>query len=161
LAQALAVAAAWHAADVKDGPTGSAAPLVVWGGTDPTGARLVVVRTQTNYTDLLILEWSGDGPGQHGEYLLNAGAADVPLAFAYRSNVGTRIGVLASGPTVSAALDVGGAVDQTKVPFDSTGFASLPLPANVHGSAADLAVTVQLYDAAGRATGSAPVPPPV
>ncbi len=161
LAQALAVAAAWHAADVKDGPTGPAAPLVVWGGTDPTGARLVVVRTQTNYTDLLILEWSGDGPGQHGEYLLNAGAADVPLAFAYRSNVGTRIGVLASGDVASAALDVGGAVDPAKVPFDPTGFASLPLPATVHGSAANLAVTVQLYDAAGRVTGSAPVPPPV
>ena len=164
LAQALAVAAAWHAADVKDGPTGPAAPLVVWGGTDPTGARLVVVRTQTNYTDLLILEWSGDGPGQHGEYLLNAGAADVPLAFAYRSNVGTRIGVLASGGVASAALDVGGVVgpaSSARVSFDPTGFASLPLPATVHGSAANLAVTVQLYDAAGHVTGSAPVPPPV
>jgi hypothetical protein len=164
LAQALSVAAAWHAADVKDGPTGPAAPLVVWGGTDPTGARLVVVRTQTNYADLLILEWSGDGPGQHGEYLLNAGAADVPLAFAYRSNDGTRIGVLASGGVASAALDVGGVVgpaSSARVPFDPTGFASLPLPATVHGSAANLAVTVQLYDAAGRVTGSAPVPPPV
>jgi hypothetical protein len=161
LAQALSVAAAWHAADVKDGPTGPAAPLVVWGGTDSTGARLVVVRTQTNYADLLILEWSGDGPGQHGEYLLNTGAADVPLAFAYRSNKGTRIGVLADDDVASAALDLGGAVVPVKVPFDSTGFASLPLPATVHGSAANLAVGVQLYDAAGRVIGLAPVPPPV
>jgi len=91
----------------------------------------------------------------------------VPLAFAYRSNVGTRIGVLASGDFASAALEFGGPASPAspaspaRVPFDSTGFASLPLPATVHGSAANLAVTVQLYDAAGQVRGSAPVPPPV
>ena len=103
-----------------------------------------------------------DGPGQHGEYLLNSGAADVPLAFAYRSNDGTRIGVLANGAIASAALKLGGgAIEPTKVPFDPTGFASLPLPGLLRGNDANIAVTVTLYDAAGKVAGSAPVPPPI
>lgn len=171
LAEALQVAALWAH------PSASAAvhPVVLWGGTDAVGTKLLVLRVKTQVFDLEILEWSGDAPGLHGEYLVDSASPDVPVAFAYRSGGRARIGVLAPTGAATAALELLGR-ESPQAPFDATGFASIPLsgagglPGTVNANASpppsndftgglDATVDVALFDASGHPLASLTVPP--
>ncbi|HTC69743.1 MAG TPA: hypothetical protein VK662_09260, partial [Acidothermaceae bacterium] len=121
--EALQVAAAWETTSV---PPGTGHPVVVWGGTDATGTRLVVLRVKTGVVDLMVLEWSGDAPGLHGEILIHATAPEVPIAFSYRALDGVRIGVVGSPDAKRATLTYNGKLSKS-VALDSTGFASFPI----------------------------------
>jgi hypothetical protein len=122
LADALSVAAAWAP------PDGAAvnAPVVLWAGTDTVGTKLVVARVHGLPFDMLTLEWSGDAPRLHGEVLVRSTSPELPVAFAYRSPRGTRIGIIAEAADKAAALGFGGRESPT-VMFGDTGFASMPL----------------------------------
>ena len=122
LSEALLVTRAWEGSD----PTAAGTPVVLWGGTDAVGTKLVVTRVRANHSDLLILEWSGDAPGLHGELLVNSTSPETPVAFAYRSTRGTRIGVIATSDYKAAALQFKGRQSPAVV-FDDSGFASIPL----------------------------------
>ncbi len=122
LADALLVAQAWQ----HPGPALSPAPVVLWGGTDTVGTKLVVARVHAIPYDLLVLEWSGDAPGLHGEVLVRSTSPDVPVAFAYRSPQGTRIGIISEPADKAAALSFEGSQSPVAM-FDDAGFASIPL----------------------------------
>jgi hypothetical protein len=160
--EALQVAATWE----KSSPVVNAHPVVVWGGTDAAGTSLVVLRVDTQVVDLIVLEWSGDAPGLHGEILIHATAPEVPVAFAYRALDGTRIGVIGSHGAVRAVLHFNGKVS-APVTLDSTGFASFrvtdpsPPPSNDATNGLDIVASVQLLDASGRVIASVPEPPAV
>lgn len=162
LADALTDAATWE----KSNPSVPAHPVVVWGGNDAAGTRLVVLRIKTGVVDLVILEWSGDAPGLHGEVLIHAAAPDVPIAFAYRALDGTRIGIIGSVGATRAVLDFDGKVSRS-VPLDPTGFASFPVtnpsppPSNDAASELEVVAQVQLFDASGHLLTSVPEPPSV
>jgi hypothetical protein len=160
--RALEDAAVWE----KSNPSVPAHPVVVWGGNDAAGTHLVVLRIKTGVVDLVILEWSGDAPGLHGELLMHASAPNVPLAFAYRALDGTRIGVIGSPGATRAVLDFNGTVSKS-VPLDASGFASFrvtnpsPPPSNDASSDLEIVAQVQLYDAHGHLLASVPEPPSV
>jgi hypothetical protein len=160
--EALEVAATWE----KSNPSVPAHPVVVWGGNDAAGTHLVVLRIKTGVVDLVILEWSGDAPGLHGEVLMHASAPDEPIAFAYRALDGTRIGVIGSRGATRAVLDFGGKVSSS-VALDPTGFASFrvtnpsPPPSNDAASDLEIVAQVRLFDAGGHLLESVPEPPSV
>lgn len=163
------LAEALQVADVWTQPGGSAAgaqPVVVWGGTDAAGTRIVVLRVKTTVVDLMILEWSGDAPGLHGEILIHSTAPEYPVAFSYRALDGTRIGVIGSSSATRAVLDYNGKVS-APVALDSTGFASFPVtnpsppPSNDAASDLDIVAEVRLLDANGRVIAAVPEPPSV
>ena len=122
LADALLVAQAWQ----HPGPELSPAPVVLWGGTDSVGTKLVVARVHAIPFDLLVLEWSGDAPRLHGEVLVRSTSPEVPVAFAYRSAQGTRIGIISEPADKAAALSFEGSESPVAM-FDDGGFASIPL----------------------------------
>jgi hypothetical protein len=159
--EALQVAAAWE----KPSPSIAAHPVVLWGGTDAAGTRLVVLRVDTQVVDLIVLEWSGDAPGLHGEILIHSTAPEVPVAFAYRALDGTRIGVIGSHGAVRAVLQFDGKVS-APVALNG-GFASFkvtnpsPPPSNDGASDLDFVASVQLLDASGRVIATVPEPPSV
>jgi hypothetical protein len=127
LADALLVAQAWAPTDPSAaGAPVAVPPVVLWGGTDSVGTKLVVARVHANLFDLLILEWSGDAPRLHGEVLVRSTSPEVPVAFAYRSAQVTRIGVIATADDKAVALAFAGRESPTAM-FDDTGFASIPL----------------------------------
>jgi hypothetical protein len=160
--EALQVAATWE----KPSPSIAARPVVLWGGTDTAGTHVVVVRVKTQVVDLIVLEWSGDAPGLHGEILIHSTAPEVPVAFAYRALDGTRIGVVGSPGAVRAVLHFDGKVS-APVALDSTGFASFrvtnpsPPPSNDGASDLDFVASVQLLDASGQVIATVPEPPSV
>jgi hypothetical protein len=160
--QALEDAATWE----KSNPSVPAHPVVVWGGNDAAGTRLVVLRIKTGVVDLVILEWSGDAPGLHGEILMHASSPNVPIAFAYRAIDGTRIGIIGSQGAARAVLDFNGKVSKS-VALDATGFASFrvtnpsPPPSNDASSDLEVVAQVQLFDAGGHLLTSVPEPPSV
>jgi hypothetical protein len=160
--EALQVAATWE----KSSPAVNAHPVVVWGGTDAAGTKLVVLRVDTQVVDLIVLEWSGDAPGLHGEILIHSTAPEVPVAFAYRALDGTRIGIIGSHGAVRAVLHFNGKVS-APVALDSSGFASFkvtnpsPPPSNDATSDLDFVASVQLLDASGRVLATVPEPPSV
>lgn len=159
--EALQVAATWE----KPSPSIAAHPVVLWGGTDAAGTRLVVLRVDTQVVDLIVLEWSGDAPGLHGEILIHSTAPEVPVAFAYRALDGTRIGVIGSHGAVRAVLHFDGKVS-APVTLDG-GFASFrvtnpsPPPSNDGASDLDFVASVELLDATGRVIATVPEPPSV
>ncbi|HEY0870456.1 MAG TPA: hypothetical protein VGD55_08660, partial [Acidothermaceae bacterium] len=159
--EALQVAATWE----KSGPVVNAHPVVVWGGTDVAGTKLVVLRVDTQIVDLIVLEWSGDAPGLHGEILIHSTAPEVPVAFAYRALDGTRIGVIGSYGAVRAVLHYNGKVSAPVALAD--GFASFkvtnpsPPPSNDAASDLEIAASVQLFDASGQVIAAVPEPPSV
>ena len=126
LVDALLVAQAWAPSEpsAAGGPI-AVPPVVLWGGTDTVGTRLVVARVHGNPFDLLVLEWSGDAPGLHGELLVRSPSPEVPVAFAYRSAHAPRIGVIATDDK-AVALSFAGRESPTAM-FDDTGLASVPL----------------------------------
>ncbi len=171
LADALLVAQAWAPTD----PSGAVSPVALWGGTDAVGTRLVVVRVHGSPFDLLILEWSGDLPGLHGEVLVRSTAPEVPVAFAYRSAGETRIGVIATDDVKAIALSFGGQQSPTAM-FDDAGFASLPIsgvgglpstanvnasppPSNEFSGLIDATVQVELFGLDDAVLGLLSVPP--
>ena len=171
LADALLVAQAWAP---PDGAAASA-PVVLWGGTDTVGTKLVVARVRGLPYDLLILEWSGDAPRLHGEVLVRSTSPEVPVAFAYRSSQGTRIGIISEEADKAAALEFGGRQSPT-VMFDGDGFASMPLsgagglpngvdvnasppPSNEFAGLIDATVQVSLYGWDDQVRGLLNVPP--
>jgi hypothetical protein len=161
--EALQVATAWETTSV---PSGTGHPVVVWGGTDAVGTRLVVLRVKTGVVDLIVLEWSGDAPGLHGEILIHATAPEVPIAFSYRALDGVRIGVVGSPDAKRATLTYDGKLSKP-VALDATGFASFPVtnpsppPSNDATSDLDVVAQVQLFDAHGDLLQSVPEPPSV
>jgi hypothetical protein len=158
--EALQDAAAWE----KSSPSVPAHPVVVWGGTDAAGTKLVALRVKTQVVDLIVLEWSGDAPGLHGEILIHSTAPDVPVAFAYRALDGTRIGVVGSAGAKRAVLTYNGKVSKS-VALDATGFASFPVtnpsppPSNDAASDLEIVASVQLFDAGGHLLSTVPEPP--
>jgi hypothetical protein len=162
LAEALQVASVWAQQD----PSVAVRPVVLWGGTDAAGTQLVVLRIKAQTVDVVILEWSGDAPGLHGEILTHATAPEVPVAFAYRAIDGTRIGVIGSPGATRAVLDFGGKTS-APVALDATGFASFPVtnpsppPSNDASSDLEVVAQVQLFDASGHLLETVPEPPSV
>jgi hypothetical protein len=163
LTEALQVGAAWETTSV---PSGTGHPVVVWGGTDATGTRLVVLRVKAGVVDLIVLEWSGDAPGLHGEILIHATAPEVPVAFSYRAVGGVRIGVVGSPGAKRAVLEYNGTTSKP-VALDATGFASFavtnpsPPPSNDATSDLDVLASVQLFDASGHLLQTVSEPPSV
>jgi hypothetical protein len=160
LTEALQDAATWEGSN----PIVAARPVVLWAGTDVAGTKVVVLRVKTKAYDLMVVEWSGGAPGDHAEYLVDPGAPDVPVAFAYRALDGTRLGVIASPGAAKVTL----IADSTKpkpVAFSSTGFASFRFPSpppdpNDDGAGAlGVVAQVQLLDAAGHPLAELSVPP--
>jgi hypothetical protein len=127
LANALLVAQAWAPTE-PSAPGGHVAvpPVVLWGGTDAVGTKLVVTRVHGSPFDLLILEWSGDAPRLHGEVLVRSNSPEAPLAFAYRSAHATRIGIIGTADDKTVTLGFAGRESPAAM-FDGTGFASVPL----------------------------------
>jgi hypothetical protein len=162
LAEALQVASVWAQQD----PSVAAHPVVLWGGTDAAGTQLVVLRMKGKIVDVVILEWSGDAPGLHGEILMHSTAPEVPIAFAYRAVGGTRIGVIGSEGATHAVLDFGGKAS-APVALDATGFASFPVtnpsppPSNDASSDLEIVAQVRLFDASGHLLETVPEPPSV
>jgi hypothetical protein len=160
--EALQDAAIWE----KSSPSVPAHPVVVWGGTDAAGTQVVVLRIKTPVVDLIVLEWSGDAPGLHGEILIHSTAPDVPLAFSYRALDGIRIGVVGSPGAKRAVLTYDGKVSKP-VALGATGFASFPVtnpsppPSNDATSDLDVAASVQLFDGSGHLLATVPEPPSV
>jgi hypothetical protein len=160
--EALQDASAWETSS----PSVPAHPVVVWGGTDAAGTKLVALRVKTQVVDLIVLEWSGDAPGLHGEILIHSTAPDVPVAFAYRALDGTRIGVVGSAGAKRAVLTYNGKVSKP-VALDATGFASFPVtnpsppPSNDAASDLEIVASVQLFDAGGHLLSTVPEPPSV
>ncbi len=82
VSEALQVAAAWESR------ARSVARTRWCCGPAPTtaGTKLVVLRVKANLVDLLVLEWTGDAPGLHGEYLIRShrtrGSGRLRLPFA-------------------------------------------------------------------------------
>jgi hypothetical protein len=160
LANALTDAAAWEGSN----PIVAARPVVLWAGTDVAGTKLVVLRVKTKAYDLLVVEWSGAAPGDHAEYLVDAAAPDVPVAFAYRAVDGTRLGVIAAAGAAKVEL-LGDGANSRPIAFSSTGFASFVVPSppadpNDDGAGAlGVVAHVQLLDAAGHPVTALSVPP--
>jgi hypothetical protein len=125
-----------------------------------------VLRVKTTVVDLIVLEWSGDAPGLHGETLIHSTAPEFPVAFSYRALDGTRIGVIGSASATRAVLDYNGKVS-APVALDATGFASFPVtnpsppPSNDAASDLDIVAQVRLLDASGRVIAAVPEPPSV
>lgn len=133
--------------------------VVLWGGTDSDGTKLVVVRVRTlHLADLVIVVWSGGGLSD-GEYLLAPDAPDYPIGFAYASNKGAHVGVLAP-PGVSAAELVVDGVPTGAEPVDATGFASMAVTGQ-YGTLAEQTFVVRMYDSSHRQVTTAQVPPRV
>ena len=65
-------------------------------------------------------------PRLHGEVLVRANSPEVPVAFAYRSTHGTRIGIISEPADKAVALTYEGH-DSPTASFDADGFASIPL----------------------------------
>lgn len=162
LAEALHVASVWAAQDRSV----AVQPVVLWGGLDAAGTQLVVLRIKAQTVDVVILEWSGDAPGLHGEILTHSTSPEVPIAFAYRAVDGTRIGVIASPGATRAVLDFGGKAS-APVSLDATGFASFrvtnpsPPPSNDATSDLEVVAQVKLFDASGHLLETVPEPPSV
>jgi len=160
LTEALQDAAVWEGSN----PIVAARPVVLWAGTDAAGTKVVVLRVKTKAYDLMIVEWSGGAPGDHAEYLVDPGAPDVPVAFAYRSLDGTRLGVIASNGAATVEL-VGDGATSKPLAFSSTGFASFRVPSppgdpNDDGAGAlGVVAQVQLLDSSGHPVASLSVPP--
>ncbi len=160
LTEALQDAAVWEGSN----PIVAARPVVLWAGTDAAKTKVVVLRVKTKAYDLLLVEWSGGAPGDHAEYLVDSGAPDVPIAFAYRALDGTRLGVIASNGAASAEL-VGDGATSKPVAFSSTGFASFRVPSppadpNDDGAGAlGIVAKVQLLDSSGHPLTALSVPP--
>ncbi len=161
MTEALQVAATWE----KSSPAVNAHPVVLWGGTDAAGTKVVVLRVDTQIVDLIVLEWSGDAPGLHGEILIHSTAPEVPVAFAYRALDGTRIGVIGSHGAVRAVLHYNGKAS-APVALDD-GFASFrsrtrrPHRATTQRAIWRSSASVQLLDASGRVIATVPEPPSV
>ena len=159
--EALQVAATWE----KASPSVAAHPVVLWGGTDAAGTRLVVLRVDTQVVDLIVLEWSGDAPGLHGELLIHSAAPEVPVAFSYRALDGVRIGVIGSYGAQRAVLQFDGKASAPVALED--GFASFavtnpsPPPSNDATSDLDVVASVQLFDASDHLIATVPEPPSV
>jgi hypothetical protein len=169
-------AQAWAPTDASaDGGAVAVRPVVLWGGSDAVGTRLVVMRVHGSPFDLLILEWSGDAPRLHGEVLVRSTSPQVPVAFAYRSTQATRIGVIASHDQEAMALSFAGRESPTAI-FDDTGFASIPLsgagglpsdanvnasppPSNEFSALIDATVQVELFGRDGAVRALLNVPP--
>jgi len=154
LRDALTVQRSWE----QTGALPPGEPVVLWGGTDPSGSSVVVLRVKTlHLADLLVVVYS-DAPSEDVDYRLAPDAPDFPLAFVYHNAAGSRVGVLTPlGVTNAAILRGGGA--QTDVGVDATGFASIPAP-----SAAELqdpALRIALYDQGGRVVATLKMPSPV
>jgi hypothetical protein len=162
LAEALQVAVVWSKQDPSVAPN----PVVLWGGTDPTGTKLLVLRIKLAIVDVVILEWSGDAPELHGEILTHSTAPEVPISFAYRAAGRTRIGVIGP-PGAARAVLVSGGDASAPVALDATGFASFPLtnpsapPSNDAASGLDVVAQVKLLDAGGHVLETVPEPPTV
>ena len=160
LTEALQDAAVWEGSN----PIVAARPVVLWAGTDAAGTKVVVLRVKTKAYDLMIVEWSGAAPGDHAEYLVDPGAPDVPVAFAYRALDGTRLGVIASKGAAKVEL-LGDGATSKPIAFGSTGFASFRIPSppadpNDDGAGAlGVVAHVQLLDSAGHPLADLPVPP--
>jgi hypothetical protein len=163
VAEAVQVAEEWASTSAA---AGTGRQVVVWGGSDAAGTRLVVLRIKAGVVDLIVLEWSGDAPGLHGEILIHSTAPEVPVAFSYRALDGVRIGVIASAGAKRAVLDYNGKTSKP-VAIGPTGFASFPVtnpsppPSNDASSDLDVLATVQLLDASGRVIATVPEPPSV
>jgi hypothetical protein len=162
LTEALQDAAVWEGSN----PIVAARPVVLWAGTDAAGTKIVVLRVKTKAYDLMTVEWSGAAPGDHAEYLVDPGAPDVPVAFAYRALDGTRLGVIASKGAAKVEL-LGDGATSKPIAFSSTGFASFRIPSppgdpNADGSGAlGVVAQVQLLDSSGHPLTSLPVPPTI
>jgi hypothetical protein len=160
LTEALQDAAVWEGSN----PIVAARPVVLWAGNDAAGTKVVVLRVKTKAYDLMIVEWSGAAPGDHAEYLVDPGAPDVPVAFAYRALDGTRLGVIASKGAAKVEL-LGDGATSKPIAFSSTGFASFRIPSppgdpNDDGAGAlGVVAQVQLLDSSGHPLTALPVPP--
>ncbi len=112
----------------------------------------------------MIVERSGAAPGDHAEYLVDPGAPDIPIAFAYRALDGTRLGVIASTGAKKVEL-VGDGATSKPIAFSSTGFASFRVPSppgdpNANGAGAlGVVAKVQLLDSSGHPLAALAVPP--
>ncbi len=160
LTAALQDAAVWEGSN----PIVAARPVVLWAGTDAAKTKVVVLRVKTKAYDVMIVEWSGAAPGDHAEYLVDPGAPDVPIAFAYRALDGTRLGVIASNGAKKVEL-VGDGATSKPIAFSSTGFASFRVPSppgdpNADGAGAlGVVAKVQLLDSSGHPLGALEIPP--
>jgi len=160
LAEALQVATVW----AKQDPSVATNPVVLWGGTDAVGTKLLVLRIKLAIVDVVILEWSGDAPQVHGEILIHSTAPEVPISFAYRAAGRVRIGVIGPAGAARAVLDFGGKTS-APVALDPTGFASFPLtnpsppPSNDPANGLDVVAQVRLFDASGHQLETVPEPP--
>ena len=160
LAEAMQVASVW----AKQDPSVATNPVVLWGGTDAVGTKLLVLRIKLAIVDVVILEWSGDAPQVHGEILIHSTAPEVPISFAYRAVGRVRIGVIGPAGAARAVLDFGGKTS-APVALDPTGFASFPLTnpsppqSNDPVNGLDVVAQVRLFDASGHQLETVPEPP--
>jgi hypothetical protein len=158
LSAALGEADDWRDAGLPGAPTGT---TLLWGGSDSTGLRIVVLRLKTlHLSDLLIVDWNGDsqytpdvvsprGPA----YRLAEDQPDFPLVFGY---AGTRVGAVVPAGVASTALVVDGNEGPPAV-VDANGFASMQV-AGQYGLLGEQSLQVNLYDANGKVTRTLPVP---
>lgn len=134
----------------------AASTIVVplWGGTDPSSTRVVVLGIDAaGLAHGLAVDWYHD-PGRAGSidpslyfsahYLISPGPP-VPVAFPYATS---RVGVVAAKDIVRADLVINGRADPP-VALDASGFASFDATSGT-GSDARGNMQVDLYDARGR-----------
>ena len=153
----------------------SPAPVVLWGGTDAVGTKLVVTRVHALPFDLLILEWSGDAPRLHGEVLVRSTLAGGPRCVRVSKRACCTNRRHSHADDKAVALSFAGRESPTAM-FDDTGFASVPLsgagglPSDVNVNASpppsndfpgliDATVQVELFGSDDGVRASLSVPP--